>query len=51
MYVHLKNLFHTLKNLEDVVVHAVQVDDDLGLRCMDGIYINLYTIATIEKKG
>ena len=24
-------IFHTLKNLQYVVVHAVQVDDDLGI--------------------
>ena len=39
-----------MKNLEYVVVHAVQVDDDLGMRSLDGIYIHLYTIATMEEK-
>ena len=32
MYVHFNNLLHMLKTLEYVVVHAVQVDDDLGMR-------------------
>ena len=49
-YVYFNNLFHTLKNLEYIVVHAMQVDDDLEMRWMDGIYIGLYTIATMEEK-
>ena len=32
MYVHFNDLFHMLKNLWYIVVHAVQVDDDLGMR-------------------
>ena len=32
MYVHFNNLFHMLKNMQYVVVHAVQMDDDLGMR-------------------
>ena len=31
MYTHY-NLFHMLKELEYVVVHAIQVDDDLDVR-------------------
>ena len=42
------HLFHTLKNLKYVTVHAVQVNDDLGMRWMDGIYIGLYTNIWID---
>ena len=31
-------------------LHAVQVDDDLGMRWTYGIYIGLYTNATMEEK-
>ena len=48
MYVHFNNLFHTLKNLKYIAVHAVQVNDDLGMRWMDGIYIGLYTNVWID---
>ena len=43
-----------LKNLYYIVVHAVQVDDDLGMRSgkwmRDRIYSGLYTTATMEEK-
>ena len=39
-----------LKNLQYVVVHAVQVDDDLGMNMTYEIYIDLYTNAAMEEK-
>ena len=48
MYVHFNNLFHTLKNLEYIVVHAVQVD--LGMNMTYGIYNGLYTHVWIDRR-
>ena len=49
MYVHFNNLFHMLKNLQYVVVHAVQVDDDLGMR--HDMKITLVYIQLSEQTG
>ena len=51
-YVHFNNLFHTLKNLYYIVVHAVQVDDDLGMRHdIWNLHWFIYTHLNRQEKG